>query len=141
MSVQKRLIQIATVLCSVCLVAGCSSESGPKYFPVRGEVLLDGNPLADAMILFHPLNADASEIPKPLACSDTGGNFELKDGAPVGEYAITVELRELKQDGDEMIRDGKNLLPEHYRDPQKSGLKFVVEPGSNEVPAIELKTK
>ena len=127
-------------------IEGCSGDSGPTCFPVRGEIRLEGKPLAEAMVVFHPLDPDAPEISKPLAYSDKDGEFELttlkpRDGAPAGEYAITVELRELIQDGDQMVRDGRNLLPERYRIPSESGLKFTVENEANEVPVIELKSK
>ena len=136
----------------ICLVAGCaglagcSNESLPKCHPVRGKVTLDGKPLAEAMIVFHPLEDDAPEISKPLAYSGQDGDFELttlqpRDGAPPGQYAITVELRELKADGDQMVRDGRNLLPAIYGDPKTSGFRFLVEGEPNEVPAIDLKSK
>lgn len=128
---------------AVVLIAGCG-EPGPKFFPVRGEVRLDGKPLAEAMVVFHPKDSDIPETLKPLAYSDADGMFELtapQRGAPVGEYAITVELRELKADGDQMVRDGPNLLPAKYRDPTQSGFKFIVEAEENEVPPLELKSR
>lgn len=138
--------RILGVWALLCLMAGCSGETGPRCFPVSGTIQLDKQPLTDAMIVFHPLDSDAPDVQKPLAYSNKDGDFELttnqpNDGAPPGEYAITVELRELKQDGDQMIRDGRNLLPERYRDAAKSGLKFTVEPESNEVPMIDLQSK
>ena len=128
------------------LVVGCTNHTGSKCYPVRGTIRYNGMPLAEAMILFHPLDHDAPEIARPLAFTDRNGNFALtsiqpNDGAPPGEYAMTVELRELKPDGDQMVRDGRNLLPEKYRDPKASGLHFIVEPEPNEVPVIDLKSE
>lgn len=145
-SVPMAIARIPCAWAVLAVIAGCSGETGPQCFPVRGEVRLDKQPLAEAMIVFHPLDSDEPEMQKPLAYSDHEGNFEVttnqpQDGAPPGEYAITVELRELKQDGDVMIRDGRNLLPERYRDPAKSGLRFVVEAEPNEVPVIDLESK
>jgi hypothetical protein len=113
-------------------------------YPVRGKLLYGNQPLAEAMVLFHPLDPSAPQAPKPLGYSDQDGNFALttlqpQDGAPAGEYAITVELRELKADGDQLVRDGRNLLPERYRDPATSGLRCEVFEGDNEIPTLELR--
>ena len=138
---------ICSAIAVLLFALGCSSEeSGPACFPVRGEVRLDGEPLGEAMILFHPVDKNSPTAVKPLANSDLDGRFEMTtfqrhDGAPPGEYAITVELRALRPDGDEMIRDGRNLLPGHYRDPARSGFKFMVKNEPNEVPVINLQSK
>jgi hypothetical protein len=131
---------------SLLFMAGCSEESGPACFPVNGQVFYDNQPLAEAMIVFHPLDAESPDVPRPLAYTDNEGRFELttlkpRDGAPAGDYAITVELRELKADGDEMVRDGPNLLPDRYRDPQTSGLQFSVVKGMNEMAPLELENR
>lgn len=130
-----------SLLAIIIGVAGCAGESSLKTYPVRGEIQLDGRQLPEAMVVFHPLDAELKDIPKPIAYTDPEGVFELADGAPAGKYAITVELRELKADGDVMVRDGPNLLPELYRDPQTSPLKFTVESGQNDLPIIDVKSK
>lgn len=142
---RRTILQVIAVIALQFSVSGCGARSGPTCFPVQGEVRLDGQPLAEAMVVFHPVDGDVSQIPRPLAYTGRDGMFELttlqtNDGAPPGEYAITVELRELKQDGDQLVRDGKNLLPEDYRDPLKSGFKFTVEAEPNEVPVLHLKS-
>lgn len=130
------------------LFTGCTHETGTVCFPVKGRILYDRKPLADAMVLFHPLDPDpeAVGLPKPLGYTDQDGEFELttlksRDGAPPGEYAITVELRELTQNGDEMVRDGKNLLPDRYRNPGTSKLRYEVVAGDNDVPTLELQSR
>lgn len=145
---RRRAILLWSPVFLTCLtiVAGCSRDAGPKCFPVYGSVTYDGQPLAEAMIVFHPLDGETSHTPRPLAYTDSDGNFDLTtiapgDGAPAGNYAITVEWRELKQDGDELVRDGRNLLPDRYRDPKTSGFRCVVAEGENEVPTLELKSQ
>ena len=56
------------------------------------------------------------------------------DGAPLGLYAATVEYRELVQEGDEQMRNGRNLLPARYANPETSGLRCEVQAGINELP-------
>jgi hypothetical protein len=64
---------------------------------------------------------------------------EAGDGALPGEYAITVELRDLRAVGEETVRDGLNLLPPQYADPGSTPLRFTVAAApDNEVPPIQL---
>lgn len=144
---QKRFtVALLGLFLSMIVGAGCSNESGPACFPVRGRVLYDSKPLAEAMIVFHPLDGEIPDTPRPLAYTDKDGEFELttmnpRDGAPAGDYAITVEWRDLRADGDEMVRDGPNLLPDRYGDPKRSGLQFTVVEGENEVAPLELQSR
>jgi hypothetical protein len=147
LSISVRIDSVAMIWAfSLLIMAGCSEESGPACFPVHGRVFYDNQPLAEAMVVFHPLDAESPQVLRPLACTDQEGRFELttlmpRDGAPAGDYAITVELRELKADGDEMVRDGPNLLPDRYRDPKTSGLQFSVVEGVNEMAPLELENR
>ncbi|MBS0262964.1 MAG: hypothetical protein JSS02_13550 [Planctomycetes bacterium] len=141
-----KLRSLVTLLVACGLEIGCSQADGPACHPTYGTVTLDGSPLAEAMIVLHPLDADADNSPRPLAYANSEGYFELTtirpgDGAPAGKYAITVELRELKPDGDEMVRDGQNLLPDRYRDPKTSGFRCTVVPGENELSPLDVKSQ
>jgi hypothetical protein len=113
---------------------------------VRGKVLHNGQPLAEAMVVFHPQDSQAVAAPRPMAYTNEQGEFSLTtvkqgDGAPVGQYAITVELREQRLVGEEQVRDGRNLLPPQYASPQTSPLKFEVAEGENEVPPIAIQAR
>jgi len=97
------------------------------------------------MVVFHPLAAPAEKAPQPLGTTDAGGRFSLTmlkagDGAPLGEYAVTIELREPRQIGEEIARDGPNLLPPRYASPQLTPLRHKVIAGKNEVPEIKLES-
>ena len=127
---------------AAAVLAGCGGESGPVCHPVRGQVRWNGQPLAEALVIFHP-PVGGPAISKPFAQTDSQGNFSLTtlqfgDGAPAGEYAITVELRELRQVGEEAVRDGRNLLPARFASPQESGLRHVVVEGENVVSPLEI---
>jgi hypothetical protein len=96
------------------------------------------------MVVFYPLSGEIEGKQKPIAFTDAEGRFALTtlhsgDGAPPGDYAITVELRAARTVGEEVVRDGRNLLPPRYARPQESGLKCQVTEGENELPSIELK--
>lgn len=130
---------------SLCAVlVGCSQPDGPTRYPVTGQVLYQGQPVAEARVVFHPQAEQEAELPKPQAETDADGRFRLTtlkpgDGALPGLYAITVELRQLRTIGEETVRDGRNLLPARYSDPAKSDLTYEVQPSANELPPLELK--
>jgi hypothetical protein len=127
-----------------CLAAwiGCT-PAGPLCYPVRGQVSFEGKPVAEAMVVLHPLAGSVEGGQKPIATTDADGRFAMTtyrtgDGAPPGEYAITVELRATRMAGEELVRDGRNLLPARYAQPEKSGLRCSVLDGDVELPAIHL---
>jgi hypothetical protein len=108
---------------------------------VRGTVTQDGKPLAEVMVVLHPFTPPTDPFPLPLGYTDEQGKFELQtlrpgDGAPAGEYAITLELRELRRSGEEMTRDGKNLLPSRYATLKTTPLRATVVEGPNDLPPI-----
>ncbi len=135
--------QVLVLLSAAAWCFGCSESEKPTCFPVHGQVVYRGQPLAEALVVFHPLPQGAGETPKPIAYTDPQGHYQLTtwqthDGAPPGEYKITVELREARLVGEETIRDGRNLLPPQYGDWQQTPLHYMVAPGENEVPPLEI---
>jgi len=125
------------------LLVGCSGGRDEPVYPTRGQVLLDGQPLSEALVAVHRLDVQQRSL---TARTDSTGWFELTthepgDGAPVGEYAATVEYRELVQEGDEPTRSGRNLLPARYADPAASGLRCNVRAGENIWPAWQLSSQ
>ena len=140
------MIRYISLLLSIIAVTlfGCSSQTGPECFPVHGLVSTKGKPLAEAMVTLHPVSGEMAGGQKPLGITKADGTFELTtfksgDGAPPGEYAISVELRALQTGGEEPTRTGPNTLPAKYAKPATSGLKFTVIAGENQISPIELK--
>jgi hypothetical protein len=83
------LVPVVAIVC-----AGCS-RSGPTLYPVRGKVLFEGQPARGATLVLHPLGNSVPNAIKPRAFVDRDGGFEVftyaaGDGAPAGEYAVTV---------------------------------------------------
>jgi hypothetical protein len=122
---------------------GCGSADEIACAPVRGQVLMGGKPLAEAMVIFHPLDQPPLRVPQPVAFCDGEGRFALTtlktgDGAPAGRYAVTIELRASRLVGEELVRDGRNLLPPQYGNPKQTPLNFSVGAGKNEMPAIQI---
>lgn len=143
MNLNRRFHFLIAVTVSV-VVTACSRSTGPVCYPVAGRVTFKGKPLAEAMIVLHRIGGDVEGHQKPIAYTSADGSFQLtaikhNDGAPVGDYAITVELRAPKTVGEETVRSGPNLLPAKYAKADDSGLKYSVAAGENQIPLIDLK--
>jgi hypothetical protein len=97
LSMSKRFVvpRSLLVFLSVCLaVAGCGG-SGPKLYPVKGKVTLDGSELKAGSIAFIADQARGNKVPKnPLGKINSDGTYSIttdgKDGAPLGYYKVTV---------------------------------------------------
>jgi len=80
----------------VLLTAGCGTKE--KYVPVSGVVTLDGQPLANAQVLFEPLAQDKADPPgKPsVGRTDSDGRFVLTSplgkhtGASIGMHRVRI---------------------------------------------------
>jgi hypothetical protein len=117
---------------------GCSkAPPRPAVHPVSGKVTFDGRPAAGAQVVFHPKTATAA-IPTPSAKADSQGNFSLTtydaaDGAPAGDYAVTVELRPVVTKNGE-LEWGPNTLPPQYGSPKTTRVAASITDGINNVP-------
>jgi hypothetical protein len=136
----KRLLSTLVVLTLALLCSACSSGRKPVQ-PVRGQVLVDGRPAAQAQVLFYPADG-AKEEPHPTGQTDDQGYFDLTsyakgDGAPEGNYVVTVTWFRVWQDARrEVVR--YNALPKRYAAPQSSQLRVTVAKGNNELNALQL---
>lgn len=102
-------------------------------YPVRGNVYLDGVPASNASIVFY-LKEPGAKAPR-RACDgliEADGSFTLStygpaDGAPAGEYVVTVAY------GDGFALSGPGpQIPDVYKRPATSPLTATVRSGANE---------
>jgi len=135
----------------VCLVAffvlcptGCQGGRKPVY-PVHGKVTdKDNKPAVGAVVMFNPVPNDDPQANKPNAVVGEDGTFGLQtyerdDGAPAGEYVLTIEWRTQNTKSFGPNKLGEDQLKGRYSDPKTSKLKFTVEKkADNEVPEIRL---
>lgn len=126
----------------LCLApAGCGSN-GPTLYPVKGKVVsADGKPLEHATVVFHPTGSTDPNAVKPRGKVAADGTFTLTthaadDGAPPGEYRVTVEQWLAGARADE---PPANRLPQKYADPQQSGLTATVGTGPTELQPFTVK--
>jgi 3',5'-cyclic AMP phosphodiesterase CpdA len=111
--------------------------------PVQGKVFFDGTPCPDALVAFYV--PPANEKAKPLRIGDalveSDGSFVFStytanDGAPVGDYIVTVVKR--RPSFDAQGKPGPNQLPEKYAKVDTSDLRVKVKDGPNDI-VLELK--
>lgn len=136
--VDARLVHAVVLAC--LLGVGCNGPRTAAVYPVTGTLTVSGTPAAKAMVAFHPLNEIASQPVLPVATTGPDGTFRLMtyvagDGAPAGDYVVTVVWPDDSQPRDEcedVLRHDR--LGARYADPAKSPWHVTVGPGPNELP-------
>lgn len=83
--------------------------------PVEGQVLVDGDPVKDLWVTLHPVDKKPESL-LPRAQTDAEGNFKITsyiggDGAPPGEYKVTVEWLTFRQMGSRWVGPNKLTGP------------------------------
>jgi hypothetical protein len=142
----KRLATLALLSVSIGF-AGCGSSQDPNrlpVFPAKGQIAFKGKPANGAFVVLHPKNAVGDNAVRPRAQVQEDGTFLLStydanDGAPVGEYKVTVELHNFVKSKNGDISRGPNVLPKQYGLPKTSPITVQIAGGENQLPPIVLK--
>lgn len=136
-------LPLVFLLSFLCLSSGCSSGSGnPVCYPISGKVLFNQQPIAEAQVVLYPKTGSIS--PLPMGYTDEKGQFTITtwatgDGAPAGDYVVTVSWKALELKGEEKIRSGRQLLSMENTDPHRSPWKYTVKEGGNAPLVIDIK--
>ena len=136
----------AFVLAVVALATvGCGEKplARVEVQPAEGKILWKGQPLAGAMVILYPEGEPNPSVRAPRAQTGPDGTFrvgtyDLSDGAPEGQYVVTVVHAPMVKRGGDVV-PGPNLLPKKYASPKTSDLRVQVVKGTNELPALALK--
>jgi len=115
----------------IVLMAGCNPEKVPRLGKVTGTVTLEGQPVADARVLFE--GAQPGEPPS-VGKTDASGNYELyysrgHKGATIGDHAVYISTYEPATDDNPQVK--KETIPTKYNG--KSELKSTVKRGTNKM--------
>lgn len=125
------------------LHSSCSRSDYQKTFPVAGLVTMNGKPVEGATVTLVPSGSGGVSA---AGTTDHEGKFSVKtymaathqpQGAIAGEYIITVSKQEVIEIPKELSPEetmefmskapkAKSLLPEKYRNPEKSGFRCTV---------------
>jgi hypothetical protein len=142
-----RTWQALVLSISAAICASCSGSSREPVFPTRGQVFYQGKPVPHALVVLHSLEKKEGQQVRPHGFVDQEGRFTLttydpEDGAPPGEYAVTVEWWLVKsankaQEGEDP--PPLNYLPTRYSKAQTSGIRVRITEGNNDIPTIHLR--
>jgi hypothetical protein len=128
-----RAIVVLMLLMASALTTSCGDQRFKKTYPVKGQVLFQGKAAKGAAVTLRPLSTEDHPWTKPSAEVDENGEFTVTtykagDGAPAGEYAVTIVWLPPGYAGP--LEKG-NKLPARYADPATSGLKIEVKAADN----------
>lgn len=133
------VFSLAMMAVSCC---SCSKLSRRACYPVDGQVLFQGKPATGAIVFFHPTETHdpKDEFFEPTGVVEADGRFRLttyetEEGAPAGEYLVTVVRRQNGIKGDEELSD---TWPQHYESPVTSGLRARVLAGQTQLDPFRL---
>jgi hypothetical protein len=125
-------------------VAGCAAkEKRVPVFPVKGTVLVGGKAAEKAQVIFHPVGEADPKVPRPTGEVAADGTFSLStytanDGAPAGDYTVTVTWPEgispIGGDAD----TGGDRLGGRYSNPKTTALRARVNEAATDLPPFKL---
>jgi hypothetical protein len=139
-----RLARPCTAICTSLILLGGCRDAPRTTHPVTGSVQIRGQAAAHADLVFYDVSGRAPGGVRPYATTDEAGRFTvstygMNDGAPAGEYEITVSwkgpLRGITPDQRDSLPE---RLPPRYLDPATSGIRMRVVRGENTLQPIEL---
>ena len=128
---------------------GCGKPGQIELYSTTGVVTLDGDPIANASVVFIPA-ADATSAKTAVGLTDEDGRFTVytdgRRGACEATYTVTIFAQEDVGDTGAafaklssepgkfhtLLKRPKLLVPEKYTKAAQSGLSFDVEPCQND---------
>lgn len=138
---RRRASLAATLALAAFGSLGCGGE-GPALVPVKGKVLLNGQPLTTGNVTTMPPSGRGAFGP-----IQSDGTFELTSGreagALVGLHKVAVVAVEGEAfQGAEAPATGpaKSLVPQRYNNPETSKLTIEVKADGENAPVLELTT-
>jgi hypothetical protein len=111
-----RYSMVLVILTATLLAVPAQSQAADQESAsIKGKVTLDGQPLANARVIFHL--KDGQFVGAKTA---EDGSYKV-DLVPVGKHKITVEVG----------FNGKVIIPPKYADEERSALVFELKKGAN----------
>lgn len=117
----------------VSLATAAIGCGGSYSASVTGNVTLDGMPLTNGTVTFHPVGGGAAAVAQIRSDGTYQLNIGKKEGLAPGEYKVTVVATEPVTPGDEEVIP-EMLTPPAYGDPKATPLTREVTRGANDIP-------
>jgi hypothetical protein len=133
-------LRLLLLLLLSLLVTSCGQSRFKSVYPVKGRVLVNGEPAEGVTVRFHSLDDPDDQLVSPNGTTDADGwftttTYKVNDGIPAGSYAVT--MRWLPKGFMGRI-DKANKLPMSYDKANTSGIKVQITTGENLLPPFEL---
>ena len=129
----------------ILMTSGCSDQIRiPSTVPVSGQVLQKGKPVPGVTVLFHPQFAVGPVEFIPSGETGPDGKFTLStgaagNGAPPGEYLVTLEKRIVVSDRQNSgIETEVDAWKGRYADPASSKWRIEIDSHSHPLPPFEI---
>ena len=126
-------------------LTGCGGSDSNRVavHPASGAIQFRGQPISGALVSLHPKDGAGTGAPSPRATVGPDGKFALstyegQDGAPEGDYVLTVQWYKPIRQGKEIV-GGPNVLPPKYALAKTSDLKIKIAAGENNLQPIQLR--
>lgn len=92
-----RFQSVWLVILGLIVISGCGKTDKIQYAPVRGLVIVDGKPLANATVIYIPQrNGESTQVGQPsFGRTDEQGRYQLMtasqtSGAVVGRHRVSI---------------------------------------------------
>lgn len=137
---------LGTLLMAAVGCVGDVNEEQLPVFPVTGQIHVDGRPADDALVVFHPTSSSPPSPYRPAGRTGADGRFTLStyesgDGAPVGEYQVTIVWPSRPAGPNPDVDLAPDRLRGRYAIPARSQLRVRCEEKENVLPAFDLKSR
>lgn len=142
------LLSVTAFFFLMTLAGGCGTRTptAMKTYPVSGQIKINGKIPSRAEIRFKPakpLEDPLKRSIEPYAIVKEDGSFRVStygdaDGAPAGDYAVTVVWPKVTVEGGEETY-GSDQLGNKFSDPRKPVTNIKVIEGDNVIPEIAIK--
>ncbi len=148
---QSSRFAVPIVVIAALVASGCGSGRDTNQlpvFPAKGTISLKGELPKGACLVLHPkgntAKAPNGDVIRPRATVGQDGTFAFSsynsnDGAPVGEYVITIEWQKIVPGPNGDPTKGPSLVPPPFRRPETSPLIVKIAEGPNQLQPIVLK--
>ena len=146
---------VAALWSAATLIVGCGSDRLATV-PVRGEVRVDGKPVAGVQVVFHPVDSTDGRLAKLRPTGRTAadgtyeiGTYEMADGAPLAEYLLTAEWfaggpETTTSSSEDPEAHSSTLetdrLGGRFASPEASGFKASIGRLTSDIPQLDLST-
>jgi hypothetical protein len=147
---QSLRVRVLLLVLFAATSGGCSKGRDPNrlpVFPASGHLSFKGQVPTGAFVVLHPKNGAATDakgvVVRPRATVKPDGSFVLgsydaADGAPSGEYSLTVEWRRIVKSPDGSPVLGPNVVSPKYGRPESSPVSIRIAEKGNELAPISL---